>query len=227
MALIFVVEDNENLREAVTSYLRLEDYTIKEFSKVQDVYESVKTLSPDLLILDVMLPDGDGFLLAKKIRKTENVPIVFLTARDSESNRITGFEIGCDDYIVKPFSPRELVLRVKAILKRINPVVDSRVTYTWVLEDSRLEINRDSHIVLIDGLQLDLTAAEWKIIDYLTSSAGLVIDRQKLLTNCLDYSSEMSERTIITHIKNIRSKLGPSWIETVRGFGYKFLGVLE
>lgn len=225
MALIFVVEDNENLREAVASFLKLEDYRIKEFSMVSGVYKSIGELKPDLIILDVMLPDGDGFLLAQKIRKTYDTPIIFLTARDSESSRITGFEIGCDDYVVKPFSTRELVLRVKALLKRTSAKRSIINNNNWIYEDQTLLFRRDSHQVLINGNDISLTATEWKILDFLTSSAGILIDRQRLLSTCLDYNFEMSERTIITHIKNLRSKLGsPGWIETVRGFGYRFKG---
>ena len=224
MALIFVVEDNGNLREAVASFLKLEELRVKEFGKVSGVYESIRELKPDLIILDVMLPDGDGFLLAQKIRKSYVTPIIFLTARDSESSRITGFEIGCDDYIVKPFSTRELVLRVKALLKRSGPELVSK-NNMWIFEEQTLSLKRDSHQVLINELEISLTATEWKILDFLTSSAGVLIDRQRLLSTCLDYNFEMSERTIITHIKNLRSKLGnPGWIETVRGFGYRFRG---
>ncbi len=225
MAMIFVVEDNENLREAVTSFLKLEDFTVREFGVVQNVYESIGELTPDLIILDVMLPDGDGFLLAQKIRKTYVTPIIFLTARDSESSRITGFEIGCDDYIVKPFSTRELVLRVKALLKRTGTKPATKSNDNWIYENQTLVLKRESHQILINGDDVSLTATEWKILDFLISSAGILIDRQRLLSTCLDYNFEMSERTIITHIKNLRSKLGnPGWIETVRGFGYRFRG---
>lgn len=223
--MIFVVEDNENLREAVTSFLKLEDFTVREFGVVQNVYESIGELTPDLIILDVMLPDGDGFLLAQKIRKTYVTPIIFLTARDSESSRITGFEIGCDDYIVKPFSTRELVLRVKALLKRTGTKPATKSNDNWIYENQTLVLKRESHQILINGDDVSLTATEWKILDFLISSAGILIDRQRLLSTCLDYNFEMSERTIITHIKNLRSKLGnPGWIETVRGFGYRFRG---
>lgn len=228
MALIFVVEDNDNLREAVVSFLKLEDFEVKEFSLVKNVFESIGDTKPDLLILDVMLPDGDGFLLAQKIRKFYPTPIIFLTARDSESSRITGFEIGCDDYIIKPFSTRELVLRVKALLKRTQPIVNKTKADNWTYQNSIMILKKDTHHVFIDNEIITLTATEWKILDYLTTSAGILIDRQRLLTVCLDYNFETSERTIITHIKNLRSKLiNPGWIETVRGFGYRFMGVVN
>lgn len=225
MALIFVVEDNENLREAVSSFLKLDGYEVKEFGLVENVYTSIEYYNPDLIILDVMLPDGDGFLLAQKIKKEYSTPIIFLTARDSESSRITGFEIGCDDYIVKPFSTRELVLRVKALLKRTgNGQLNNKID-TWYIGSDTLVVKKDNHKVIINNCEILLTASEWKILEYLTTSAGIVIDRQRLLSACLDYNYEMSERTVITHIKNLRSKLGiTNWIETVRGFGYRFKG---
>jgi len=118
MAEIIIVEDNDAIREAVGSYLRLDGHGVREFGRVQGVLEAVKMKNPDLLILDVMLPDGDGFQLAKRIRERSQVPMLFLTARTSESDRITGFEVGGDDYVVKPFSPKELALRVRSILRR-------------------------------------------------------------------------------------------------------------
>jgi DNA-binding response OmpR family regulator len=116
--MIYLVEDNENLREAVCSYLELQDHEVLVFGRIEGVLESISVKIPDLIILDVMLPDGNGFHLARKIRKTHDTPIIFLTAKTGESDRITGFEVGGDDYVVKPFSPKELALRVEAILRR-------------------------------------------------------------------------------------------------------------
>ena len=130
MARIFVVEDNDSLREAVCSYLRLNDHDIEEFPRIGAVLEAIATKPPDLIVLDVMLPDGDGFLLARKIRGSHDVPIVFLTAKASESDRITGFELGADDYVVKPFSPKELSLRVEAVPRNAGSTLfDVLITY--------------------------------------------------------------------------------------------------
>jgi DNA-binding response OmpR family regulator len=120
MARIFVIEDNESLREAVVSYLRLAEHEVVEFARLEGVEQALAAREPQLIVLDVMLPDGDGFQLARRIRKSSGVPLLFLTARTSESDRITGFELGADDYVVKPFSPRELALRVEAILRRTS-----------------------------------------------------------------------------------------------------------
>jgi len=227
MAKIFVVEDNEALREAVCSYLRLNDHEIVEFSRIEGVFEAVETKPPELIILDVMLPDGDGFLLARKLRASHNVPIIFLTAKASESDRITGFELGADDYLTKPFSTKELSLRVEAVLRRTRVSEQTEPDrLRWRLGGHTLELDEAGHRASVDGNPINLTVAEWKILSHLSTRPGVVVGRERLLGEGLDYLvAEGSERTVDTHIKNIRSKLGSSdWIETVRGFGYRFSG---
>jgi DNA-binding response OmpR family regulator len=226
MEKIIVIEDNESIREAVASYLRLDNYEVYEFGRLQGVLEAVKMKNPDLIILDVMLPDGNGFQLAKRIRSISDVPIVFLTAKTSESDRITGFEIGGDDYVVKPFSPKELTLRVKSILKRSSKKERGKEhTGIWKIGNDVLSMDDLTHRTLVNEREIALTAAEWKILYTLAGSPGIVFSRDRLLGECLDYMAEGSERTIDTHIKNIRIKLGTAvWIETVRGWGYRFSG---
>jgi len=226
MEKIIVIEDNESIREAVASYLRLDNYEVYEFGRLKGVLEAVKMKNPDLIILDVMLPDGNGFQLAKRIRSISDVPIVFLTAKTSESDRITGFEIGGDDYVVKPFSPKELTLRVKSILKRSSKKERGKEhTGIWKIGNDVLSMDDLTHRTLVNEREIALTAAEWKILYTLAGSPGIVFSRDRLLGECLDYMAEGSERTIDTHIKNIRIKLGTAvWIETVRGWGYRFSG---
>ena len=222
-----MVEDNETLREAVCSYLRLNDHEIVEFAGAAGVPEALHSKPPELIVLDVMLPDGDGFLLAKQIRRSHLVPIIFLTAKSSESDRITGFEVGADDYVIKPFSPRELSLRVEAVLRRNrNTVLLSEAPKRWTLDEHVLEIDEMAHSATLDGRQIKLTVAEWKILVHLAAHPGMVAGRERLLGDTLDYLvPEGSERTVDTHIKNLRAKMGSSrWIETVRGFGYRFSG---
>jgi DNA-binding response OmpR family regulator len=227
MARIFVVEDNESLREAVCSYLLLNDHEIVEFPRIGGVLEAIETKPPDLIVLDVMLPDGDGFLLARKIRKDHTIPIIFLTAKATESDRITGFELGADDYVVKPFSPKELSLRVEAVLRRSGErMIQAAASMHWTLGERVLELDEAAHRASVDGEAINLTVAEWKILSYLAARPGTVVSRERLLGESLDYLvAEGSERTVDTHVKNLRSKLGdPGWIETVRGFGYRFSG---
>lgn len=232
MAYVFVVEDNDGLRETIVSYLRLDEHTTSDFGRLEGVMEAVTRRKPDLMILDVMLPDGDGFLFARRLRAQHRVPIVFLTARSAESDRITGFEVGGDDYVVKPFSMKELMLRVRAVINRSMDADGTTATNAgeWELgphgSAHRLSVQESTHEITHDGAPVTLTAAEWRILEHLCSNEGVVISRDRLLSVCLDYYVEGSERTIDTHVKNIRAKLGVAeWIETVRGYGYRFRGV--
>ncbi len=225
MAHIFLIEDNDTLREAVSGYLQLADHRVTAWEALAGVKEAVIEQKPDLLLMDVMLPDGDGFIFVKELRQKSDVPVIFMSARESESDRITGFEIGGDDYIVKPFSPRELVLRVGAVLKRVSGEEDHPPRQAWFLDGHQLETDEEAHKAALDGEQLKLTAAEWKILLYLSSNGGAVVSREQILDRCLEYSFEGYDRTVDTHIKNLRAKLGnPDWIETVRGYGYRFAG---
>jgi len=227
MARIFVVEDNESLREAVSSYLGLNDHEVVEFRRAEGLLEAVRTRPPALVVLDVMLPDADGFRLARRIRDASDIPIIFLTARTSESDRTTGLEIGADDYVVKPFSPRELVLRVEAVLRRTaKGAPASGGSGRWRLGEDALTLDPASHQAAVNQRPLKLTPAEWRILEYLAAHPGTVVDRGRLLGESLGYLiAEGSERTVDTHVKNLRAKLGSGeWIETVRGFGYRFTG---
>ncbi len=233
MALLFLVEDNEGLAEAVTGYLEIEGHEVNRFTMLRGLAEAITMKRPDLIILDVMLPDGDGFLAAKRIRKEHKTPIIFLTARSSETDRITGLEIGADDYMVKPFSMREMVLRVRSVLARTSGDREKLpARYRWVIgsgdDRGTLELDEPSHLCFHNQIPVKLTAAEWKILLYLASQPQVVVSREVLLGRCLDYFADGSERSINTHIKNIRLKLGTDrWIETVRGFGYRFAGTAE
>ncbi|MBN1524067.1 MAG: response regulator transcription factor [Spirochaetales bacterium] len=234
---ILVVEDNEQILEAVSQYLRLAEFEVFESSTLKKAGMILKKHSIDLCVLDVMLPDGDGFMFAKKIRTIHKLetPIIFLTAKNQESDRITGFELGGDDYVTKPFSPKELTLRVKAVLSRSQKAAQVEQVETkagesgkvrkWKLGNAMLSIDEDAHMVLAGTQELELTGAEWKILDYLALHEGIVVSRDQLLENSLDYDFPVSERTIDTHIKNLRQKIGnPKWIETIRSFGYRFKG---
>lgn len=227
MACVIIVEDNSLIRDAVSGYLKLDGYKTLEFGGVSGVLDAVKRETADLAILDVMLPDGSGFALAKEIRASSDIPLIFLTAKDSESDRILGFELGADDYICKPFSAKELVLRVHALLRRSGKTDSgkSAASGEWKSGNSTVIIDEAKHSVSVDGNMAELTSTEWKILLYLASNAGQVVSREQLLGECLNYFFEGSERTIDTHMANLRSKIGQQWISTVRGFGYRFSGI--
>lgn len=227
MACILLVEDNPLITEAVSGYLQVEGYQTLTFGKVAGVLDVIKRGTVDLAILDIMLPDGNGFVLAKEIRKISTLPIIFLTAKDSESDRILGFETGADDYVCKPFSTKELVLRVQALLRRTGTKqeTESGNKQSWKLGKDTLDIDSEKHSLFVNGKETYLTSAEWKILLYLSDTPTQVISREKILSECLNYYFEGSERTIDTHIANLRTKLGQGdWIGTVRGFGYRFNG---
>ncbi len=226
MAHILVVEDNAHIREAVSQYLRLDGHTVTEFEGATGVMEAVGLHQIDLAILDIMLPDGDGFMLARRIRERSDVPLMFLSARDAESDRITGFELGADDYVVKPFSNKELVLRVRALLRREGALDDAQENHRrWSHGDSTLELDRETRYALVDGEPLSLTSGEWEILWYCAVRAPRVVSREAILSNCLGHVHNGSERTVDTHMSNLRNKLAASdWFETVRGYGYRFTG---
>ena len=227
MKLIYVVEDHEVIRNGVVQYLTLSGYESEGFKCIADATAGFAHRVPDLLIQDVMLPDGDGFAFVKEIKaKSPRLPVIFLTARVDESDRILGFELGADDYITKPFSPKELVLRIQALYRRIDEgAEESKNQYKYFDGENTLMIDEDIHEIEVNGQKINLTAAEWRIVLYLVTNAPNLITRAQILEECFDYSFESYERVVDTPIKNIRTKLRPgNWIDTVRGYGYRFSG---
>jgi DNA-binding response OmpR family regulator len=226
MANIIVVEDNQHIREAMSQYLRLDGHTVLESAGVAGVMEQINSLHIDLAILDIMLPDGDGFHLARRIRASSDMPLIFVTAREAESDRITGFEVGADDYVIKPFSNKELVLRVQALLRRGSGGEEKDQAYhRWTSDGLTLELDRETRFARLDGESLALTSGEWEILWYCAVRAPRVVSREAILSNCLGHLHNGSERTVDTHLSNIRKKLLPAtWFETVRGYGYRFTG---
>ncbi|AEC01576.1 response regulator transcription factor [Parasphaerochaeta coccoides] len=228
MKQIYLADEQEMDRLGIRQFLELSEYSVHEFNDLHSLQLSISRQLPDLLILAITFSDGDGFSFLKKLRATYSFPVIFVTSRGAESDRILGFELGADDYVVKPFSAKELVLRVRAIFRRLEGTTQlNRGGSSWVLDGSVLLLDEVSHLFTIDGDLIPLTAAEWRIMSYLVSNAGILITRAQVLENCFDYSFEFYDRIVDTHIKNIRSKLGAlgsQWIETVRGYGYRFAG---
>ncbi len=221
---VFVVEDNQLILDGVVEYFQLHDYEVHPFDRGQPVLEALATTPPDAVILDVMLPDISGFVVARRIREQSDVPILFLTARDSESSRVMGFELGADDYIVKPFSTKELLLRTEAVMRRAATGGDVvRTRGTWHRGAQQLDLDTTLRKASLNETEIHLTNAEWEILSYLAFRPDQAISRERILGECLGYLHSGSGRTVDTHIANIRMHLGDSgWISTVRGYGYRF-----
>ncbi len=221
---ILVIEDEPDIRKNLEYNLAREGFSV---SGAASILEAKTLLSSDdfnLILLDLMLPDGSGLDLCKEIKansKTESTPVIILTAKDDEVDKVVGFEIGADDYVTKPFSVRELILRVKAVLKRGTKKKE-------ILEVERkfgdLKIDIDSHEVHVDDVKINLTALEFRLLKKLVDTRGRVQSRDQLLTDVWGYSTEVTTRTVDTHVKRLREKLGPmgKYVQTIRGVGYKF-----
>jgi len=222
-AKILVVDDDPDILSLVRYNLEREGFSVLTAANGQDALQLVHSQPPQAIILDLMLPEVDGLEVSRQIKRDpslSDIPIIMLTAKGEEVDRVVGFELGADDYITKPFSPRELVLRLKAILKRSS----SREEPIRRLSLEDLEIDLDRHQVWIGGEEISLTVIEFGLLSTLASRRGRVQTRDRLLADVWNYDSDVDSRTVDTHIRRLRSKLG-RWaeaIETVRGLGYRF-----
>ena len=219
---IYIVEDEPDIRETLAYNLSQEGFKVSEFSDAESCLNKIQKKKPDLLLLDLMLPGMSGLDLCKEIRadiNLKNLAIIMLTAKGEEVDRIIGFELGADDYVTKPFSVRELILRVKVILKKQTESVESDES----IEFGPIKLNLDAHEVLINNDEIVLTALEFKLLKHLVKRRGRVQTRDQLLGDVWCYSSEVTTRTVDTHIKRLREKLGTvgDYIQTVRGVGYR------
>lgn len=220
---ILVVEDDPDIQQLVQWHLKAADFQIFAAGDGRVALEMAWREPPDLVLLDLMLPEVDGLEVCKSLKRdprTAAVPVLMLTARGEEADRILGLELGADDYIVKPFSPRELVLRVQAILRRAREPAASAA----VLQREGLKIDLESHQVWIDQAPVELTATEFKLLLHLMQNRGRVQSRDQLLDRVWGYQFDGYARTVDTHIRRLRQKIGPyaDWIETLRGVGYRF-----
>ena len=219
MQRIFVVDDEAAIAELVEVYLTNEGFSVEKFGCAADALAGVRRDPPDLAVLDVMLPDMDGFALCQEIRKDYLFPIIMLTAKGNEHDELQGFELGVDEYITKPFSPKILVARVEAILRRTNLLASEEA-----MEAGGIELNKSAHRVLIDGVDVELSYKEFELLAYFIENKGLALSREKILNNVWNYDYFGDARTIDTHVKKLRSKLGKKGelIKTIWGMGYKF-----
>ncbi len=220
---ILVADDESRMRELVKAYLQKEDFTVEEAANGREVLEKLRREPFNLVILDLMMPELDGWKTCQEIRKEFDLPIIMLTARGEELDRVLGFELGADDYVVKPFSPRELVLRVKALLRRVAPEGGGKGE---ILNFPGLSIDRAARQVRVDGETVNLTPKEFDLLFFLASNRGRVFSREQLLERVWGYDFYGDLRTVDTHVKNLREKLGRHrdlpYIRTVWGVGYKF-----
>lgn len=225
---ILVVDDEERIRKLVRMYLERSAIEVDEAENGREALDKALTNQYDLIVLDLMLPEMDGRAVCEEIRKHSEVPIIMLTASGDESSRIQGFELGADDYVVKPFSPRELVMRVKALLKRTQVLPKSTTITGEVLSISDLTINLDSRRVTVHDEEVSLTPKEYELLCYLVQRPDKVFSREELLRDVWNYQFFGDQRTVDTHVKRLREKLGryseniANMIITVWGVGYKF-----
>ena len=217
---VLVVDDESRMRKLVRDFLVKKDFEVLEAGDGEeaiDVFFEQNDIA--LVILDVMMPKMDGWQVCREIRKYSKVPIIMLTAKSDERDELQGFELGVDEYITKPFSPKILVARVEAILRRTNAISSEEI-----LRAGAIEINRAAHQVLIDGKNVDLSYKEFELLTYFVENQGIALSREKILNSVWNYDYFGDARTIDTHVKKLRSKMGVrgEYIKTIWGMGYKF-----
>jgi DNA-binding response OmpR family regulator len=223
---ILIVDDEEMIRKLIRKYAEFEGHTVTEAVDGMDAVIKFKNGSYDIIIMDIMMPELDGFSASREIRKTSNVPIVMLSARGEEYDKINGFEIGIDDYVVKPFSPKELLLRVNAILKRAKASEKTEENKNEVisLANGGLVADLTARIVYIDGERIEMSPKEYELFFYMLRNKNIALSRDKLLSDVWGYDFFGDDRTLDTHIKILRKSLGKysDFIVTIRGMGYRF-----
>ena len=214
---ILVVDDEMLIRSVIKEYLLLEGYEVDEANNGEEAVSLATSNDYSLMIMDIMMPHMDGFQACREIKKIKDIPCIMLSARSEEYDKLNGFEIGIDDYVTKPFSPKELMARVKAVLKRVSPDITSFRFGELIIDDK-------AHDVILKGEKLYLTPKEYDLLKYFVSNKNIALSREQLLTNVWGYDFYGDDRTIDTHVKTLRKNLGSygEYIKTIRGIGYKF-----
>lgn len=216
---ILLVEDEKNIASLVTLYLQNEGFKVEHVADGSLALQAVDRVHPSLVILDLMLPGMDGLEICRRLRAAGGVPIIMLTARDQEVDKVVGLEMGADDYVTKPFSPRELISRVKAVLRRSAAAPEE----TEQMSLGEVLVDVDRREVRVSGSSVELTAKEFDLLAFLIRNRGTVFSRDRLMERVWDYEWPVDSRTVDSHVKNLRQKLGSlgSVIKTIRGVGYK------
>ena len=218
---LLVVDDEPKIREVIREYAEFNGYEVTEAADGMSAVGLCKLNKYDLIVLDIMLPKLDGYDACKEIKKIQDVPIIMLSARSEEYDKLFGYELGIDDYMVKPFSPRELMAKIKVIIERRNA---TKKETSDEMEFGGLVVNMSARTVSVDGERVELTPKEYELLFYLIKNKNIALSRDKLLSDIWGYDFFGDDRTIDTHIKNLRNNLGPyrDYIVTLRGVGYKF-----
>ncbi len=222
MAKILIVDDEEMIRNVIKEYAAFNNYETDEAADGMEAVNKCLVNDYDLIIMDIMMPKLDGYTACKQIKRDKDIPVIMLSARGEEYDKLYGFELGVDDYVVKPFSPRELFARVAAVLARGGKNAEAKTE--TVLRSGGIEVNTESRTVTVDGEKVELTLKEYEILVYMMQNKNIALSRDRLLSDIWGYEFYGDDRTIDTHIKNLRSRLGEyrDKISTVRGIGYKF-----
>lgn len=222
MKKILIVDDEANIREVIREYSEFKGFNVTEAVDGMDAVEKVKNNDFDIIILDIMMPRLDGFSACKEIKKIKQIPIIMLSARGEEYDKLFGFELGIDDYVVKPFSPKELMARVDAVLLRYNSNRSEQSTNKYQFDGLTVDI--EGRNVYVDGKRVDMTPKEYDLLFYFIKNKNIALTREKLLSAIWGYDFFGDDRTIDTHIKMLRSSIGEyrKFIVTLRGMGYKF-----
>ena len=227
---ILIVDDENRIRSIIRKYAEFEGHTVTEAGDGMEAVRLCRTGEYDLIIMDIMMPELDGFSACREIRKITQTPIIMLSARGEEYDRINGFELGIDDYVVKPFSPKELMLRVDAVMKRVNRTLTTSVqppNQVIELDHGGLKADVTARIVYIDGERVDMSPKEYDLFFYMLANRNIALSREKLISEVWGYDFYGDARTLDTHIKLLRKSLGPyaKYIVTLRGVGYRFEGI--
>ena len=220
---VLIVDDDVKLVKLLQAYFEKDGFITYSVNDGLDALEAVREKKPDIIILDLMLPGLDGWGVCRRIRRDSDVPIIMLTARDEESDRLVGLEIGADDYVTKPFSPKEVVARAKVVLRRTH----KQMVHYKPMQVGNLMIDLERHLVTQDAQSIELTPTEFKLLEILVAHTGKVLSRLQIVEQTQGYTFEGYERTVDAHIKNLRRKIevnakAPQYIHTVYGIGYKF-----
>lgn len=222
MSKLLVVDDEFRIRQIIKKYAEFEGFDVEEAVDGMQAIDMCKKMDFDLIIMDVMMPELDGFSACKEIRKFKNTPIIMLSARGEEYDKIHGFELGGDDYVVKPFSPKELMMRVNAVIKRSGGQLDESSNDVFVYDT--LKVDFSARIVTINDQRIDMTPKEYDLFFYMVKNKGIALTREKLISEVWGYDFFGDERTLDTHIKLLRKSLGEysKCVVTLRGVGYRF-----